>query len=128
MRELFTYRGGPGMVAWGLHRLAGLGVIAFLALHIFDIFLMHFGPGVFNELLFLYRHPLFRMTEILLLFGLLYHALNGLRIIVLDLFPSTARFQIQLWYVQMVIFLLAFIPLAALMATPIVKELFGVGA
>jgi succinate dehydrogenase / fumarate reductase cytochrome b subunit len=125
MREIYTYRGGPGMIAWALHRAAGVGVIAFLALHIFDIFLMHFGPGLFNDLLFLYKHPLFRATEILLLFGLLYHALNGLRIILLDLFPASARFQTQLWYVQMVIFLIAFIPLAALMAAPIVREVFG---
>jgi succinate dehydrogenase / fumarate reductase, cytochrome b subunit len=125
MREIYTYRGGPGMIAWALHRIAGIGVIAFLALHIFDIFLMHFGPGLFNDLLFLYKHPLFRAAEILLLFGLLYHALNGLRIILLDLFPATARFQMQLWYVQMVIFLIAFIPLASLMAIPIAKELFG---
>ena len=126
MREIYTYRGGPGMVAWALHRVAGVGVAAFLALHIFDIFLVGLGPGLFNDLLFLYKHPLFRTTEIFLLFGLLYHALNGLRIILLDLFPATARFQTQLWYVQMVIFLVAFLPLAALMAVPIVKELFGV--
>jgi succinate dehydrogenase / fumarate reductase cytochrome b subunit len=126
MREIYTYRGGPGMIAWALHRVAGIGVVLFLLLHIFDIFLMQFGPDVFNELLFLYRHPLFRATEILLLFGLLYHALNGLRIILLDLFPATARFQIKLWYVQMVIFTIAFIPLAILMAVPIVKEVFGV--
>jgi succinate dehydrogenase cytochrome b subunit len=126
MREIYTYRGGPGMIAWALHRLAGVGVIAFLSLHIFDIFLVGLGPQLFNDLLFLYRHPLFRAMEILLLFGLLYHALNGLRIILLDLFPASARFQTQLWYVQMVIFLIAFIPLATLMAVPIVKEVFGV--
>jgi len=125
MREIYTYRGGPGMIAWALHRVAGVGVVLFLSLHIFDIFLMQFGPDVFDELLFLYRHPLLRSAELLLLFGLLYHALNGLRVILLDLFPSTARFQMQLWYVQMVIFLIAFIPLAVLMAIPIVKEVFG---
>jgi succinate dehydrogenase / fumarate reductase cytochrome b subunit len=126
MREIYTYRGGPGMIAWALHRLAGLGVILFLALHIFDIFLMQFGPETFNQLLFLYKHPLFRLMEIFLLFGLLYHALNGLRVILLDLFPATARFQMQLWYVQMVIFAAAFIPLAVLMGIPIVRELFAV--
>jgi len=126
MREIYTYRGGPGMIAWALHRLAGLGVILFLALHIFDIFLMQFGPETFNQLLFLYKHPLFRLMEIFLLFGLLYHALNGLRVILLDLFPATARFQVQLWYVQMVIFAAAFIPLAVLMGIPIVRELFAV--
>jgi succinate dehydrogenase / fumarate reductase, cytochrome b subunit len=125
MREIYTYRGGPGMAAWALHRLAGVGVALFLALHIFDIFLVGFGPAVFNELLFLYRAPLFRMAEIFLLFGLLYHALNGLRLVLLELFPATSRFQPQLWYVQMAIFLLAFVPLAILMFIPVVKGVLG---
>jgi succinate dehydrogenase / fumarate reductase cytochrome b subunit len=126
MREIYTYRGGPGMVAWALHRLAGVGVALFLALHIFDIFLVGFGPDVFNELLFLYRAPLFRMAEIFLLFGLLYHALNGLRLVLLELFPATSRFQNQLWYTQMVIFLVAFVPLAILMFIPVIKDVMGI--
>jgi len=126
MRQIYTYRGGPGMIAWALHRVAGVGIVLFLALHIFDIFLMGAGRETFDSLLILYRHPLFRTTEILLLFGLLYHALNGLRLIILDLVPSSARFQTKLWYVQMVIFLVIFIPLAILMFIPVVKEVFGV--
>ena len=125
MREIYTYRGGPGMIAWALHRVAGVGIILFLALHIFDIFLMGAGEQIFNRLLVLYRHPLFRTTELVLLFGLLYHALNGLRIILLDLFPSTSRFHNRLWYAQMVILAVAFVPLAILMTIPIAKELFG---
>ncbi len=125
MREIYSYRGGPVMIAWALHRVAGLGVILFLALHIFDIFLMGAGPQVFNSLLFIYSAPLFRTLEIFLVFGLLYHAINGLRIITLDLFPRTARFQAQLWYAQMVILLVIFIPLAYLLAVPIVKSIFG---
>lgn len=126
MREIYTYRGGPGMIAWALHRLAGVGVVAFLALHIFDIFLMQFGAGVFDELLFIYRSAPFRTLEIFLLFGLLYHALNGLRVILIDLFPATARFQTELWYVQMVIFTIAFVPLAILMFIPVLKEVLGI--
>jgi succinate dehydrogenase / fumarate reductase cytochrome b subunit len=108
------------MIAWALHRLSGLGIILFLSLHILDIFLASFGPGVFNELLFLYKHPLARALEVFLLFGLLYHALNGLRIIILDFWPWTSRLHAQLWYVQMVIFTIVFIPLAALMLATLV--------
>ncbi len=127
MREIHTYRGGLGMIAWALHRLAGIGIVMFLSLHIFDIFLVGFGPDAFNSLLFLYKQPAFRALEIFLLFGVLYHALNGLRIILLDFWPATARFYRQLLYVQMVILTVVFIPLAALMAIPIVKLVFGVG-
>jgi succinate dehydrogenase/fumarate reductase cytochrome b subunit len=50
-----TYRGREGQIAWMLHRITGVGVFFFLALHILDIFLMSFGPGVFESLLFIYH-------------------------------------------------------------------------
>ena len=46
-----TYRGREGQIAWMLHRITGIGVFFFLILHILDIFLMSFGPEVFNALL-----------------------------------------------------------------------------
>ena len=67
------------------------------------------------------RHS-FELAEIFLLFGLLYHALNGLRLVLLELFPATSRFQNQLWYAQMVIFLVAFVPLAILMFIPVSRK------
>src|SRR5690606_40253944 len=71
------YRGRQGMWAWLLHRTTGLGILLFLLLHIFDIFLVAFGPEVFNALLFIYRAWWARVLEVFLLFGVLFHALNG---------------------------------------------------
>ena len=51
--EGLRYRGREGMIAWLLHRASGLGVLLFLALHIVDIFLLAFGPDIFNALLVL---------------------------------------------------------------------------
>lgn len=103
--SVLRYRGGAGQWAWAIHRAAGLGVLAFLLLHIVDIFLAALGPTIFNDLLFIYKAWPFRILEVALLFGLLYHALNGLRIIVADFIPvlakrSTAR---NLFYVQIVV-------------------------
>lgn len=50
-----TYRGREGQLAWILHRITGLGVFIFLLLHIVDIFLMSFGPEVFESLMFFYH-------------------------------------------------------------------------
>ena len=58
------YRGGPNQWAWAIHRVAGLGVFLFLALHIADIFVAAFGATVFNDLLFLYKGPPARILEI----------------------------------------------------------------
>jgi succinate dehydrogenase cytochrome b subunit len=103
--SVLRYRGGAGQWAWAIHRAAGLGILAFLILHIFDIFLVTFGPGAFTFFLFLYKAWPFRILEVALLFGLVYHAFNGLRIIVADFIPvlakrSTAR---TLFYIQIVV-------------------------
>jgi succinate dehydrogenase / fumarate reductase cytochrome b subunit len=100
--SVLRYRGGSGQWAWAIHRAAGLGVLAFLLLHIFDIFLVTFGPGVFNEFLFLYKAWPFRILEVALLFGLIYHAFNGLRIILADFYPVLAKRSIArtMFYVQ----------------------------
>lgn len=128
--SVLRYRGGVGQWAWAIHRAAGLGVLAFLLLHIFDIFLVTFGPYLFEELLFLYKGPVARVLEVVLLFGLLYHALNGLRIILSDFIPVLASRKIarNFFYVQMVAFLIIFIPAAYFMVYTLPLEQFGENA
>lgn len=118
-RAGLTYRGGVDMLMWGLHRLAGLGILLFLALHIVDIFLLAFGPEVFDELLVIYHHPVARVMEVFLLFAVLFHALNGLRIIVQDFFLETMLIQRKLVAVELVVFLIVFLPSAWIMLQPL---------
>src|SRR4029079_9433901 len=93
--SVLRYRGGLGQWAWAIHRAAGLGVLAFLLLHVFDIFLVNFGPEAFNgPLEVLYKSMPARILEIFLLFGLLYHAFNGVRIILADFMPVFASRKI----------------------------------
>ena len=108
--SVLRYRGGIGQWAWAVNRVAGLGVLLFLALHITDIFVIGLGPALFNDLLFLYKGPLVRILDVFLVFGLLFHGLNGLRLTLMDFKPSTARNHLQLFYIQIVIFLLLFVP------------------
>ena len=113
-----TYRGREGQIAWMLHRITGLGVFFFLALHIFDIFLMAFGPDVFDGLLFIYHKFFFKLTIVFGLYpGVLYHALNGMRVVIIDFWPNMGEKQAIMWRVQMVVFVLAYIPSAILMLT-----------
>jgi succinate dehydrogenase / fumarate reductase cytochrome b subunit len=100
-----TYRGREGHWAWMMHRVSGLGVFLFLALHIFDIFLIGFGPEIFNRFLFIYHSPPFRVLIVFLIYGVLYHALNGVRIIVIDFWPSTTRYERRMFWVVMAIVL-----------------------
>ena len=111
-----TYRGREGQIAWMLHRLTGVGVFFFLALHIIDIFLMAFGPEVFNSLLFFYHQWLFKLAIVFGLYpGAVYHGLNGLRVIVIDFWPNLGKKQATLFRVQIVVFLIIYIPSAIIM-------------
>jgi succinate dehydrogenase / fumarate reductase cytochrome b subunit len=111
-----TYRGREGQIAWMLHRLTGIGVFFFLALHIIDIFLMAFGPAVFNALLFFYHQWLFKLAIVFGLYpGAVYHGLNGIRLILIDFWPDLGKKQATLFRVQIVIFLVIYIPSAIIM-------------
>lgn len=120
--SVLRYRGGIGQWAWAVNRAAGLGVLLFLALHIVDIFIAGFGPALFDDLLFLYKGPYVRILDVLLVFGLLYHGINGLRLTLMDFKPTTAQKHLQLFYGQIVLFLAIFIPGSIVM----LNEFYGV--
>jgi succinate dehydrogenase / fumarate reductase cytochrome b subunit len=119
--DYLTYRGGPGHWSWVLHRLSGIGVFLFLLIHIVDISLIGWGPHVFNRLLFLYRYPAFRVGEVALVAAVLYHAINGIRICIIDFWPETMAFHRQLSYAVGITFIIFFVPTAIYMLSFIVK-------
>ena len=117
-----SYRGGTGQWSWVFHRLTGVGVLVFLCLHILDTFLIMLGPAHYNAIIALYRVPIFRLGEVALVAAVLFHALNGVRIILLDCFVGLMRFHRQLFFVEMTLFVALFIPVAYLMIRPLVMR------
>ena len=109
------YRMQEGMIAWLLHRIAGLAILSFLMVHILDITLAGWGPHLFNKLLFMYRETPFRVMEVALLGAVLYHALNGLRIIAIDFWSAGPRWQKHLFYGVLAVCAAALIPSAYIM-------------
>jgi len=111
-----TYRGREGQLAFMLHRVTGVGVFLFLALHITNVFLMLWPADVFNSVLVFYHAFVFKLVIIFGLYlGLLYHALNGIRVVIVDFVPGAARYQAPLWRIQVLIFLAVYIPSAAIL-------------
>ena len=113
------YRGGIGQWSWALHRITGVGVLLFLCLHILDTFLIMLGPVHYNAIIGLYRMPIFRIMEVGLVACVLFHALNGVRIILFDVWEGLMRFHRQLFYLQMGLFILTMIPVSAIMLWPL---------
>jgi succinate dehydrogenase / fumarate reductase cytochrome b subunit len=115
---LLRYRGGEGMLAWAFHRIAGVAIWAFILLHVLDIWLVSVNPDLYNEVLAIYASPIGRVGETLLGAALFYHALNGLRIIIMDFWPATTRYHRQLWYAAWVIFFVVGLPVALQIMAP----------
>ncbi|MCU1463339.1 MAG: succinate dehydrogenase, cytochrome b556 subunit [Acidimicrobiales bacterium] len=86
------YRGKSGQWAFVGHRISGFLVFMFLLLHIVDVSLVS-HPKAYNEVHQVYGNVLLRLFEVGLLFALLYHSLNGLRIVLVDFFPEGVRWH-----------------------------------
>jgi len=115
---LLRYRGSEGMLAWAFHRISGIAIWAFILLHILDIWLVGANPDAYEFLLQIYASLPGRVLETLLGAALLYHALNGLRIIIMDFWPAMTRYHKQLWYASWVLFVLVGIPVAIQIMAP----------
>ncbi len=85
-----VYRGRSGQWAFVTHRITGFLVFFFLLLHIVDVSLVA-RPEIYDQVHELYGNVLLRLFEVGLLFGLVFHSLNGLRVVMIDFFPGSIR-------------------------------------
>lgn len=113
------YRGQAGQWSWLFHRVTGLGVLLFLLVHIVDITLIGFGPTVYNDALQVFSTPIVRLVSLALIASVLYHAFNGVRIILIDFWPSGYKYQRQMFYAAVLLSIAGFIPMAFFVVAPI---------
>jgi succinate dehydrogenase / fumarate reductase cytochrome b subunit len=121
LREYLTYRGNVGHWSWILHRVTGVGVFIFLLVHIVDTAFIGWGPELYNKAMALYRIPLFRVGEVVLVGMVLYHALNGIRIFIIDFWPETTAIHRKLAYAVGITFAVIYIPTAIYMLEWVLK-------
>lgn len=77
------YRVRTGMFAWMAHRLSGIALVGYLVVHIWGLRALT-DREAFNALIAEYHAPIFKVGEFLLLVAVAYHAMNGLRIVLID--------------------------------------------
>lgn len=93
LTETLRYRGAIGQWSWVLHRITGLGVVFFLTLHVIDTSWSVFYPQLYVEAIASYQTPLFTLGEFALVAAVVYHALNGIRIVIFDFRPRWWKYQ-----------------------------------
>jgi succinate dehydrogenase / fumarate reductase cytochrome b subunit len=92
------YRGQfSGMTAHVVQRATGLLLLVYLFLHVRTIHELSKGPAAFDRAMATFHHPLFKLLEIALLGTVILHALNGIRITLVDLGVGHARERRLFW-------------------------------
>src|SRR3954471_14189427 len=86
-----------GMLAFIIQRVTGLGLLFYLFLHVHTIHMLR-EPAQFQAALDQFGQPLFKLGEILLLLTVILHALNGIRITMVDLGVGLDRQRQMFWY------------------------------
>jgi len=117
------YRGKSGQWAFISHRVTGFLVFMFLMLHVVDVSLVQ-DKHLYNEVHAVYGNVVLRLFEVGLLFALVFHALNGLRIILIDFFPDAIRRDKALFGVVVFLTLAAGIPGGYVILRPFIEGHF----
>jgi len=84
-----SYYNFVGSWAWILHRLSGLALVFYITLHIWVINTLTQGPEKFETIMTFLNSPLFKYLEVGLWGIILFHAFNGVRIIIVDFFKGS---------------------------------------
>jgi succinate dehydrogenase / fumarate reductase cytochrome b subunit len=82
---MFAYKKHAGSWAYILHRLTGIGLTVYILVHIILLTTLLKGDRAFNEEMAFFRTSVFLFFEWLLGSLVMFHALNGLRIALIDL-------------------------------------------
>ena len=107
------YRGREGMWSWVLHRITGVAIFFFLLVHVLDTSLIRVSPGAYNAVINEYKTPLMGLGEAALVAAIGFHALNGLRIILIDFWsvgPKRQRLMFWIVIVLWVVLMAGFLP------------------
>ena len=99
------YRGREGMWSWVLHRITGVAIFFFLLVHVLDTALVRVSPEAYNAVIGAYKTPIMGLGETALVAAIGYHALNGLRIILVDFWSKGTKYQKQLWWIVLVLWI-----------------------
>lgn len=111
------YRGQQGQWAWVGQRITGVVIFFFLLVHVLDTSLVRVSPEAYNAVIGAYKNPLMGLGEAALVAAIVFHAFNGIRIILVDFWKKGCQYHLAmlwivlgLWATTMTIFLIRHLP------------------
>jgi succinate dehydrogenase / fumarate reductase cytochrome b subunit len=100
------------MWSWVAHRVTGVLIFFFLFAHVMDTALVRVSPQAYNEVIGTYKNPIVGLGETGLVAAVIFHALNGVRIILVDFWAKGPRYQRQMLWGVVALFVVLFAPFA----------------
>ena len=102
------YRGKVGMWSWVLHRITGVAIFFFLLVHVLDTSLVRLSPEAYDVVIATYKTPIIGLAELGLVAAILFHGLNGIRVILIDFWRKGAKYQNVMFWIVIAIALAIF--------------------
>ena len=102
------YRGKVGMWSWVLHRITGIAIFFFLLVHVLDTSLVRIDPVGYDAVIATYKTWYIGLGEVGLVAAILFHALNGVRIILIDFWRKGAKYQNLMFWVVIAVAIVLF--------------------
>ncbi|APF41748.1 succinate dehydrogenase, cytochrome b556 subunit [Neomicrococcus aestuarii] len=100
------------MWSWVGHRITGVVIFFFLLVHVLDTSLVRVSPGAYDAVIATYKNPLMALGELGLVAAIMFHAFNGLRLILVDFWKQGPKYHKQMLWGVLIIWAVAFIGFA----------------
>ncbi len=118
-----VYKGHEGQWSWMFHRITGVAVILYLFAHIVDTALVGWGPEAYNRVTDAYKNPAVHVLELGLVLAVLFHSINGIKITLIDFFPSLAGHIKAVGRTSALVFAISALVVTAIMGRQIIDLL-----
>ena len=122
------YRGREGMWSWVAHRITGVSVFLFLFVHVLDTALVRVDPKLYDAVIDTYKTPIVNLLEVGLVGAVLFHALNGLRIVLVDFWSKGPKYHRAMLWSIVGIWVVVMVPGTYYMLKHTIDVLFGSGS
>ncbi|MGW1677008.1 succinate dehydrogenase, cytochrome b556 subunit [Saccharopolyspora sp. NPDC002376] len=119
------YRGDLGMWSWVAHRITGVLTFFFLFVHVLDTALVRVSPNAYDTVIETYKHPVMILFELGLLAAVIFHAFNGIRVMLVDFWAKGTKYQKPMLWTVLVLWLVLIVPAAISLLSRAVNEFFG---
>ncbi len=113
------------MWSWVAHRVTGVLIFFFLFVHVLDTALVRVSPEAYDDVVATYKNPIVALLEYGLVAAILFHALNGLRIIAVDFWSQGPRHQKKMLWTVLVVWVVLMLGSLYSVLGHAARQLFG---